>query len=71
MEICGVLARAAPAISSPSGVTGGSARQELAVKTGSRSFPGEGGGSLDLAQWETPMLRGGGSDNPEAGNREG
>lgn len=41
------------------------------MKAGSRSFPGEGGGSLDLAQCETPMLRGGGSDNPEAGNREG
>lgn len=41
------------------------------MKTGRQTFPGEGGGSPDLAQWGTPMLRGAGSDNPEAGNREG
>lgn len=38
---------------------------EASCEDCSCSFPGEAGGSLDLEQ-ETPRLRGGGSDNPEA-----
>lgn len=76
MEICGVLAGGrrggggCPAPTRPLlGGHGGSARVQPAVETGSHSYPGEGEGSLDLDHWEVPTVRGGGSDNPEAGEQ--
>lgn len=46
-------------------------RVEQAVKTGSRSFPGEGGGSRDPERREMSIFSGGGSDNREAGDQGG